>query len=238
MVDLTSAPLPPLAGSPGLVQGSYGDAGNLELAVPAADSGIWIFWFNADPVDHRAGAAIRCWSGGLHVFAGHRVQAARISQLRAGPNYLELLALSDARLHRLYWTPEDGFVDAGVIATDIASTSPVHEGKDALRIDVRTLDGAARRLIGNMDRYPSVAWTTAADDDPIEARPTVPAGLPDVAYDDLAWAETTLDGGRIDVVLRTGRELFHVHGRSSAWSEPERIVSRVWLPANSPVHRP
>ena len=43
---------PSARGVPGLVQGVYGEVGNLELVVPGAD-GLWVYWFNADPVDHR-----------------------------------------------------------------------------------------------------------------------------------------------------------------------------------------
>lgn len=153
---IVSTDLPALTGSPWVTQGAYGDAGNLELVAPAADDGFWVFWFNADPVDHQQGAAVRCWSGGLHVFAGHRVQAARITQVQRGPRFLEALALSDGTLHRLYWTPEDGFVHAGPIATGIADTSAVVEQPAGLHVDVRRTDGTFVRLVGDASAYPAV----------------------------------------------------------------------------------
>jgi hypothetical protein len=56
---------PEVAGRPGLTQGRYGAAGNLELVVPAVDDGLWVGWFNRDPVESHAGAAVQRWSGAL-----------------------------------------------------------------------------------------------------------------------------------------------------------------------------
>lgn len=237
MPRLVTEPLPAVAGSPGLAQGAYGDVGNLELAVPAADDGIWVFWFNADRVEHHAGAAQGCWSGGLHVFAGHRVEAARITQVQAGPRYLELLALSAQVLHRLYWTPERGFVDAGPIAPDVAAASPVRELPEQLQIEVLGTDGISRVLVGDKLRYPNVAWA-AREGERSTTGEQPPVGFPDLPHDALAWCATTLDGGRIDAVLRTGTELAHVHGNAGAWSDPVAIVSQVWTDADGvSVHR-
>jgi hypothetical protein len=233
MKRLVTVSIPPVTGSPGLVQGSYGDAGNLELAVPAIDDGIWIFWFNADPVEHEAGAAMGCWSGGLHVFGGRAVDAARISQVQAGPNFLELLALSARTLHRLYWTPERGFVDAGPIATDVADVSPVRETGTELLVDVVDVHGARYLLAGDKLRYPNVAWTAREAVASVDA----PPALPDVRADALAWCRTSIGGGRVDAVLRVGTALLHVHTLNGSWSVPEPIVSRVWLDGDGPVHR-
>jgi hypothetical protein len=228
---------PPVAGSPGLVQGAYGDVGNLELAVPAADDGMWVFWFNADAVEHRAGAALGSWSGGLHVFGGHRVDATRITQMQAGPRYLELVAVSERVLHRLYWTPERGFVHAGPVARAVAGASPVRELPDQVQIEVLGADGGGRLLIGDTLHYPDVAWTSQDCAPPSTEQPP-PPGFPDLRYDALAWCETSLDGGRIDVVLRRGPELAHLHGSGDVWTEPVPLVSRVWTDSpDASVHR-
>jgi hypothetical protein len=49
---------PEVTGRPGLTHGRYGAVGNLELVVPAVDDGLWVGWFNCDPVESHTGAAV------------------------------------------------------------------------------------------------------------------------------------------------------------------------------------
>lgn len=279
------ADLPPLAGSAGLTQGAYGDVGNLELVSPAADGGLWVFWFNADEVEHRQGAARRCWSGGLHVFAGHEVTAARISQVASGPRFLEALALTaDAELHRLYWTPTEGFVHAGVLAPDVVAASATVEAHGALHVLVVGLDATVSHLQAPLAGYPAVRWTSRSIaprasalalgpdlsavlvvdgqahvlryDDRWQPARTVPGPWRDIALAGeyvlgldadgrfagiearaIAATPTTLDGGRIDVVLSVADGLVHLHGDGRSWSSPHRIRSDVWLEDGALVHR-
>lgn len=157
---LLREPTPPVTGSPGLTQGVYGDAGNLELLVPAREGGMWVFWWNADPEDHQQGAAQGEWSGGLHLFAGHPVGVARISQVILGPRYLEVLAVSDGQLYRLYWAPETGFVEQGVIHADIVDvTAPVETVRGLEALAVRA-EGSVLHLRGDASAYPRITWRT------------------------------------------------------------------------------
>lgn len=139
---------PPVAGRPGLTQGRYGAAGNLELVVPAADDGLWVAWFNADPTDTRSGAALRSWSGVLKFARGQRYTTADITQVSAGPDYLEALGrTASGVLRRHVWSPEEGFVDHGAIAVDVASASAVVECADgSMVVAVAGADGAVRLL--------------------------------------------------------------------------------------------
>jgi hypothetical protein len=274
MSALVSRPFPPTTGSPGLVQGAYGDSGNLELVVPASDQGFWVFWFNADPVEHHTGAALRCWSGGLHV-PGPPVHAARITQLRAGPRYLEVLSCGGGALYRQYWTPDAGFVDAGAVATggSVLACSAVAESDGALHAYAAHDDGSLVHLQASLAAYPHLAWTATPRDGradrvelveldgtlvvttatatglwaravrtraatvgidragrvQVETAGRVEHPWPHLHADELAAADTTLDGGRIDVVLRAGDQLLHAHGRPQSWSEPEVMVSRIWI---------
>ena len=279
------AELPALTGSPGLAQGAYGDVGNLELIAPAADGGLWVFWFNADEIEHRQGAVRGCWSGGLHEFADHDVAAARISQVVAGPRYLEAVALTTGgSLHRLYWTPTDGFVDAGVVAAHIAAASAVVEAGDALHLLAVTTAGTVVHLRGSLEEYPAVRWTSrevTTGASAVSLGPDLTAvllvdGVARVLrYDDgwrhvrtvagrwrdvalagdvvlgvdstgrfagveasaIAAAPTTLDGGRIDVVVSVVDGIVHMYGDGRDWSEPRPIRSQVWLEPDAPIHR-
>lgn len=285
MTRLAIADLPPLTGSPGMAQGSYGDVGNLELLVPAAGGGLEVFWFNADAVEHRHGAARGCWSGALHVFGHEDVRIARISQVAAGPRFLEALAVTrDGSLHRLYWTPTDGFVAAGILASDVIAASAVVEAQASLHLLAVHSDGTVVQLHAPLTDYPTVTWRTRRvargatavalgasltaavlvdgaarvmryDGDWQLAR-TVAGPWTDIALAGelvlgldasgqfagvparaLTAARTTLDGGRIDVVLAVDRGLVHLHGDGHSWSAPRRIRSEVWIEPGGSVHR-
>lgn len=150
---VTTQPWPPVTGRPGITQGRYGDNGNLELVACATDGGLWVGWWNADGQESYAGTAADCWSGALHFAAGHQYQSAAITQVRPGPDFLEVVALTvDGQLRRHVWAPETGFVDHGTVATGVRSHSAVLEGADgslllatatADRIDVLRADPTA-----------------------------------------------------------------------------------------------
>jgi hypothetical protein len=237
-----SSPLPPLTGAPGLTQGAYGDRGNLELVAPGAAGGLWVFWFNADEVDHHQGAVRGCWSGGLHFFAGRDVTLARITQVSAGPNFLEVVALTaSGDLHRLYWTPSDGFVEAGVIVSGARGAAAIVQTADTLGVSVLLADGSLRLLKARLDDYPSLAWSEplpAPESAALAVRTDVAVvgdlvlglDLVDVPVRAITAAATTLDGGRIDVVLADDDGLLHLHGDGATWTPPVRITSEVWTP--------
>jgi hypothetical protein len=311
--------VPPVGGSFGLAQGVYGSAGNLELLVPGRGGGMHVLWYNADTPAATgasvAGAAARRWSGALHVPAaddgGALVHAARITQVRNGPNLLEAAALVGTTARRLYWTPADGFVRSDVLATDAVGVSAIVEASDGqLHALVVTSGGTLLHCRAEPAGYPAVRWRTAAievgdpadgvellaaDDvvravvrfgsalrvlawregwhpettlaeewlrsGPVAGTASVVVGMdprrrvqltfrdggwsaptrpwPQLAVDDVAAAATTLDGGRLDLVLRTGDGLQHAWSidGGAAWTEPQLIRSDVWVAPGAPVHR-
>src|SRR5579875_1131917 len=156
--------LPAALGSPGLTQGAYGDAGNLELVLPAAAGGFWCLWFNADPVDHRKGAVRHNWSRPLHV-PGFYCTSARIAQSVSGPRFLEAVTVADGALWRQHWTPDDGFVDDGPITVDgepvgdIVTSSALVEHGDSMHLLAVAEDGRLLQLHAGIGGYPSLRWS-------------------------------------------------------------------------------
>lgn len=163
---VSTEPWPPVTGRPGIAQGRYGDNGNLELVACATDHGLWVGWWNADDHESHAGTAVGCWSGALHFAAGHQYESAAITQVRPGPDFLEVVAQTvDGQLRRHVWTPETGFLDHGTVATGIRSHCGVLEDTDGSllvataagdRVDVRRADHPAaypRADFTVVDRY-------------------------------------------------------------------------------------
>jgi hypothetical protein len=279
-----TAELPAFVGAPGIAQGRYGDAGNLELLVPAACGGVEVLWFNADPVEHRRGATRGCWSGALHVFGEEPVTVARIAQAQAGPHFLEASVVTGGgALHRLYWTPADGFVSGGVLLDEVDTVSRTVELADGLHVLAARRDGTLVHLSAALPGYPDVRWRAhelASGVSAVALDGTAAAALVDgsaVVYGyDGAWrvvgiepgpfsdvavagdrvlgldatrrfagvearaltaTRTTLDGGRIDVVLAVEGGLVHVHGDGTTWSAPRPVRSEVWAEPGAPIHR-
>jgi hypothetical protein len=176
---------PEVAGRPGLTQGRYGAAGNLELVVPATDDGLWVGWFNHDPVESHAGAAVRHWSGALRFARGHRYRSADITQVDAGPDFLEVVArTTDGALRRHVWSPGPGFVDHGELAADVASCSAVVQSPadGSLQVAVAGRDGRVRLLRASPGpAYPTLAFEAA---DP---------GIEEAGAVDAAWHTDHLD---------------------------------------------
>ncbi|MFT4083744.1 MAG: hypothetical protein QM638_14275 [Nocardioides sp.] len=257
MTSLVSVDLPPVGGLPGLTQGAYGTRGNLELVVPAVDTGFWVLWFNADEHDERSGAAVGCWSGGLHVETDDRLTAVTISQIEAGPRFLEVTLLGGDTARRMFWCPERGFVAGGVLEPAAAAVAPIRELAGAMTTMITTTDGRTLWLRG--EGYPEPAWA---------ATPAPPAAweefrrMPDgwtvrvqdgrvrfegergivetgIEADAAAAARTTLDGGRTDLLVRRGDRLAHAWtGRTDdAWPQPRTITSTVWTEPEDRVHR-
>lgn len=121
---LRSEMWPPVMGRPGLTQGRYGNAGNLELVAPAVDDGLWVGWFNSDSHDDRTTTRSRAWSGALRFARGRRYRTADIAQLDAGPDWLEVVALSQAgEVVRHVWSPESGFLEQEVTQVGVRDVS-------------------------------------------------------------------------------------------------------------------
>jgi hypothetical protein len=176
---------PEVTGRPGLTQGRYGAAGNLELVVPAVDDGLWVGWFNCDPVESHAGAAVRRWSGALRFGRGHRYASADVTQVDAGPDFLEVAALTTGgALRRHVWSPGPGFVDHGELATEVASCSAVVQDPagGSLHVAVAGRDGRVRVLRASPGpAYPALAFDS---DDP---------GIAGAVAVDAAWHGDHLD---------------------------------------------
>lgn len=183
---------PPTAGGPGIVQGHYGAAGNLELVACAVDDGLWVGWFNTDPTDDGTGAARLSWSGALRFAHGHRYVAARITQATAGPDFLEVLArTADATLRRHVWTPETGFVDHGELAGAVtASTGIVVEAGGAHRVYVADTQGIWLLRGEPGPAYPALDFTT----EPAALPPVVGVRAIDAARHDDHVDVLVLDG--------------------------------------------
>lgn len=176
---------PEVTGRPGLTQGRYGAAGNLELVAPAVDDGLWVGWFNCDPVESHSGAAIQRWSGALRFAHGHRYVSADVTQVDAGPNFLEVVALTaGGTLRRHVWSPGPGFVDHGELAGEVGWSSALVQSPvdGSLRVAVAGLDGRVRILHGSPGQaYPAVRFEVA---DP---------GIAGAVAVDAAWHEDHLD---------------------------------------------
>lgn len=143
----------PTAGRPSVTQGRYGARGNLELLVPDAVDGLWVFWFNADlPGDPDAAGDVPTgtWSAGLHFAAGTRYLEAQVLQSPLPHGHLEVVALTaDGVLEAWWWSAGPGFqrrvadlaagITDGVAAFDAAIST--RDG-GTLELVVRTRDGA------------------------------------------------------------------------------------------------
>jgi hypothetical protein len=176
---------PEVTGRPGLTQGRYGAAGNLELVAPAVDDGLWVGWFNRDPVESHSGAAIQRWSGAMRFAHGHRYVSADVTQVDAGPDFLEVVALTTGgTLRRHVRSPGPGFVDRGELAGAIASCSALVQSPvdGSLQVAVAGLDGRVRILHGSPGQaYPALAFEG------------VDPGIAGIVAVDAAWHQGHLD---------------------------------------------
>lgn len=136
---------PDTLGRPATTQGNYGRNGNLEIVACAADYGLLVGWFNTEDEDDHSGAAVGRWSGALRFGGELRYVTSTITQVSHGPDYLEVLALTDGgSLRRLVWAPETGFVDQGAFAEDVTAHSAVHELVDGTLVAALVTGGRAR----------------------------------------------------------------------------------------------
>lgn len=200
---------PEVTGRPGLAQGRYGAAGNLELVVPAVDGGLWVGWFNCDPVESYSGAAIQRWSGALRFAHGHRYVSADVTQVDAGPAFLEVVALTTGGiLRRHVWSPEPGFVDHGELTGEIVSCSAVVQNPvdGSLQLAVAGLDGRVRILQASPGAaYPAMTFEV------------VDPGIAGAVTVDAAWHDDHLD-----LVTVGGDELVHLW--CAAWGSADAAV--------------
>lgn len=176
---------PDVTGRPGLAQGRYGVMGNLELVAPATDDGVWVGWFNCDPVESYSQASVQRWSGALRFARGHRYVSADLTQVDAGPDYLEVVALtSGGNLRRHVWSPDLGFVDQGELAEAVAVCSSVVQNPvdGSLYIATAGLDGRVQVLRGDTGpAYPRLTLDV------------VELGIAGAAAVDAAWHDGHLD---------------------------------------------
>lgn len=200
-------PWPQVRGRPGLTQGAYGQAGNLELAACGTDDGLWVGWFNSDPVETRIGALVGRWSGALRFGSGHSYRAVDITQVRPGPRWLEAVALTTrGGLRRLVWSPEDGFVDQGEICQAVGATSGVIESPSGQFLVAIVADGRPRLLSATPGSgYPALSWT---------AEHLNSDGDTDVTDVDGAWHDDHLD---LVVVHRDGTVRHRCRTTAGGW---------------------
>lgn len=231
-LELVREPWPPVAGRPGLAQGRYGAEGNLELVVPAVDDGIWVGWFNLDLHETWSGAAIGAWSGALKFAGGHRYVSADVTQVDAGPDFLEVIALTtDGVVRRHVWSPGPGFVDHGELARSVVScTALVQMADGTLSLALTRRDGLRRIVTATpTGSYPELTFDEAVH--PEEGRPVVhPAVGPEEEAE--AAAEVRV-GGRTErhVVTRRGDRLWHRIGdptSATAPAEARLVEGRIW----------
>jgi hypothetical protein len=189
--------IPPVAGSLGLVQGAYGDRGNLELCFPDPGSGLWVCWFNNDPPGATAEVSSGSWSQGLR-FGRAAYQSATIIQARRGPDYLEVVACTGEGLHRWTWQPEAGFTQTDVLPSDVGPLDDAFcmETETGLVVVARASDQLLVWDGADAD-YPTLSWSTR----PVTTLPdrTVQVATTGLADETLCHAAVTASG---DVLLR------------------------------------
>ncbi len=203
--------------------------GNLELVAPAVDDGLWVGWFNLDPEETWSGAAVGAWSAASRFASGHRYVSADVTQVDAGPDFLEVVALTtDGTVRRHVWSPGPGFVDHGELARSVTSCSALAQLSDgSLSLTITGPDGQVRVLAATPDHaYPALTLVeTIPAQDARPARRT-----------DRAEAEVRVDG-RIEqhAVTRRGSSLWHhVTGardgsvRSDTDVEGRLVEARIW----------
>jgi hypothetical protein len=199
-------------GMPSLVQGVYGSRGNLELVVPDADDGCWVFWFNADHADDPPASPDvppGTWSAGLRFAPGTRYVAASIHQIPLGPDHLEVLALADdGALESWWWSPGPGFQrrepDAASGVTTFDAWSDEAGGLHVL------IDGE-RRVTASPLGYPERRWREGGAERPApyDAEAAL-RGVTDVAPGTAVAARSTRDGGTLELAWRdTAGALWH-----------------------------
>lgn len=222
----------PARGTPAVTQGRYGDVGNLELVVPDEKDGLWVYWRNNDAHDVRPGALAGEWSAGLHFAAGRQYDAVAVLQATHGPDFLEVLARSGSDVYRTYWSPGDGFTDAQWAFTADGDLA-LHEADDGAFV---AFGGDGSAYTGDTSRYPDVEWRRCED----IAAPSPPASLEALGPADAATAcVSTIDGGRIDVVLRRGSTLLSaaLDLDGAVQAAPAALETRAWGVTGNVVNR-
>lgn len=208
----------PTAGRASVVQGVYGSRGNLELVVPDAADGIWVFWFNADlPGDPGASADVPpgTWSAGLRFAEGARYREAVILQSTLGPDHLEVLAVTDGgALESWWWSPGPGFQRrSGVVAEDVVRVAAEHEG-GSVRVSIEAASGAVRHLVSAADPYPDRTWRAAESgpglhDGSAAEHLLADEGITAVDPDSASSAPSDRDGGTLELTWRSDGALVH-----------------------------
>lgn len=183
----------------------------------------------------RYGAAVGAWSGALKFASGHQYVSADVTQVDAGPDFLEVVALTtDGTVRRHVWSPGPGFVDHGELAHSAVSCSGVVQSPadGSLHVAVTGHDSRVRVLVSTpASSYPVLTFTEAP---PEVAVPLVAVrDQPDLGSADSLAAAGVRVGGRDEchVVERRGEELWHHTALSSgalARTEGRLVEARIW----------
>lgn len=208
----------PTAGRASVVQGVYGSRGNLELVVPDAAEGLWVFWLNADLAgDPPATADVPpgAWSAGLRFAEGTRYREAVILQSTLGPDHLEVLAVTDGgALESWWWSPGPGFQRRpGAVAEEVVRVAAEHEG-GSVRVSVEGASGAVRRLFSAADPYPERSWRAAEygprlHDGSAAERLLADQGISAVDPGTASSAPSDRGGGTLELTWRSDGALLH-----------------------------
>lgn len=210
-------------GAVSLVQGAYGDRGNLELVACDTADGLWVFWFNAD----LEAASLQSpevppgsWSSGLPFAAGRRYLDAAILQSALGPDHLEVLALDeDHVLESWFWSPGPGFQKRDLPAAVEVSRFGASHQAGTLRLTVEDTAGAIMHLFSPPDGYPLRAWMPTGDG----------PGLPDDATS--AVVAAGVDPDAIEPgTARAAASLRHGGTTELTWRDREGAIRHLAVP--------
>lgn len=210
-------------GVPGLVQGAYGAAGNLELVVPDHEDGLWVFWFNADPPGTEPVGGIESgqWSAGLAFATGARYDAAAIHQTRRGPDFLEVIAATDGLVESWYWSPGPGFQRRGGTIPGSGRLA-IEETPSGFQFTV-----GDRLVTADASRYPELN---------LRAGGTAEAAPPDAVEDRsgirvVATGERVVDGGVEPGSLATARSTRAGGTLELVWRDDSGELRHLGVPA-------
>lgn len=217
-------------GSGSVTQGVYGERGNLELVACDARDGLWVFWFNSDPLGTPPSGGVEPgrWSDGLAFAAGSRYIRADILQSTLGPDHLEVLALDDAGvLQSWYWSPGPGFQRReGSVATGVGRFAAEHrDGTLTVAVDGPQPATWESDAAG----YPNRIWRRVAasvvrldspGDDDRARRALLQAGIDSagIVAGSARCASSTRDGGTAELTWRGSDGLLrHLGVPVGAW---------------------
>lgn len=192
-LELVRAPLAPCGGVPSLVQGTYGQVGNLELVFPDAQGGLWVHWRNLDPDDVRPGARAGGWSAGLRVASDRHFDASSTIET-AETRSLVVVASAGGEVLTTAWTAEAGFgaVEPVGVSGTVAGLLQAPGSRELLLLTVS--DAGMVAVHGSSG---SGAWSALEPTrylDPARATPIVAASTFFTAAGELGMVVVRADG--------------------------------------------